>query len=1115
VRFTSLHMRPFGTFTDFELTFGKETGLHLVFGTNGAGKSTTLEALRSVLYGIASKKKVFAASDLRIGARIERENGDALEYLRRTSPKTPLWNKADDASLPGEALTPFLGNIERTRFETLFGLDHETMVKGGEDLLEGKGEIGRALFGAMLGGQRLRTVTTRLEEDLRSLYVDRSPKGRINELLKDHKSLSSDLKKATLRPASHADDVKRLKAARSEGEEKSKARDAARALADELMALRRSASALDQLETRRAERASLGDLTPLDEVKARRVVDFVKDAEALGVRSDERAKVIHGLREAVARLTVLANPDVLASRDAIEALGQRRGAYRETSQARVKLEKQLGESRAQRSEAQRIAGADPSPEEVPTNIDELSEEAEQLSGKLARQEEACSQARESVCRLEPKTQAAAERLDGIEAHAQGKLAGELLALAPFSGSLRDLGTLVLPAESELERRAKEELDDAAAALTLRQERQRTEEEARQAQGALDRLAAEGEGPPPTLAEVKTARERRDGLIRAAFETDPKEPCTALDVAQAVHAADELGDRRARESVRAAEREVQEGVLARATARSKELAAEEVAAEGSTTERARAWAERLKEAGLDDSLAAMDSGSLIAWNVQRANVLRAAQGIRDEAAAGLERAKSEEAEARARVKAAEGELALIRTEWRDWTLARGLDPDAGPDSAQRRLRRLTGVAAADRDIARLEAESAERSAALAAFETEVEALTADLKLSPGASEGASLAEARMDALSHALREAGQAASELEKESQRLAAEESEDKVAAQRSADLKAKLAELKEHAGCSTQADLLRLAELSDRARTIDADIRRIEEELRVEHGADVKESELRDAIEGRTVADLNSAWNEAQGAARELDAQINERARDEGSLRSRVEADGSAEAARIQARLAEVESELAEATQEVLKVRLADELLKREIERHRQETHGPLLKRAQDLFKVLTLGAYEQLHPSETSSGKEVMVARRPNGARVGVDEMSSGTCDQLYLALRIATVEHMLKTVEPMPFIADDLFVNFDDERTEAALRVLAELSSSTQVIVFSHHQSVVDTALRLTAEGVAVDVLRLEGEHAREMAREDPVVIPAAARQGAAQPGSGSASVAPSAPLSPRAK
>ena len=1121
MRFTSLHMRPFGTFTDFELTFGKKTGLHLVYGTNGAGKSTTLEALRSVLYGIASKKKVHAASDLRIGARIERENGDSLEYLRRTSPKTPLWNKNDDAAIPKEDLTPFLGNLERVRFETLFGLDYATMVAGGSDLLEGKGEIGRALFGAMLGGQRLRHVTGRIDSDRSSLYADRSHKGRINTLIKDHKTLTADLKKAALKPASHKDDQKRLKATQAEGEEKAKARDDTRALADGLMALRRSATALDQLETRRAERASLGELKPLDEVKAKRVTDFVKEGDALSARADERARTIHGLHEAIARTTALASPEVLEAARSIEALSERRGAYREAVAERVQLQRQLDEALAQRVETQRQTGADPSAEsppsaDFPTNIDELSEGAEQLSGRLARHEEARSLALDAVCRAEPKTAAAAERVESIEDFAAARLAGDLGALAPFRGTPRSLAALELPTESEIERRAAEERELAATLHTHRQERQRMESEVRKAREALQRITEAGEGPPPTLAEVQSARQRRDELIRNVFDASAKEPCTALDVAQGVHAADELADRRSRESERAAQREVQEGVLARAGERAVELAAEEAAALAAQANATQAWAQQLSAAQLGEGLARMDAASLGAWAVRREGVLRAAQAIRDDAAASLDKAKADEAEHRARLKAAEGELEIASQEWEQWALARSLDPGAGPKSAQRRLRLLTNLQSANRDIARLEDRTRQRELSVAAFENEVAQLCDQLSVRPSeaalatlmeqapaqgrpgegapqaTSQAALLAEARMDGLLQALRQASQAKSALDKEAKQLSAEQSEEKVAAARISNLEATLAELAKNAGCATRDELLRVAELSEKARSIDADIRRVETELRVEHGEDVDEAELRIAIGDRSVEELTFAWKEAQAAARALEDSITERAREEGSLRNRVESTGSADAARIQSRLAEVEAELVEATEEFLKVHVADELLKREIERNRQETHGPLLKRAQELFKVLTLGAYEQLHPSETSSGKEVMVARRPDGRQVGVDEMSSGTCDQLYLALRIATVEHMLKTVEPMPFIADDLFVNFDDERTEAALRVLAELSKSTQVIVFSHHNSVVDTALWLTQEGVTVEVLRLESEQAREAAKDADDVLPAATPQ-----------------------
>ena len=71
----------------------------------------------------------------------------------------------------------------------------------------------------------------------------------------------------------------------------------------------------------------------------------------------------------------------------------------------------------------------------------------------------------------------------------------------------------------------------------------------------------------------------------------------------------------------------------------------------------------------------------------------------------------------------------------------------------------------------------------------------------------------------------------------------------------------------------------------------------------------------------------------------------------------------------------------------------------------------------------------------------------------MSDGTTDQLYLALRLASLETYLKNNEPMPFIVDDILIRFDDKRATAALQVLAELSTKTQVIFFTHHQHLVE--------------------------------------------------------------
>ena len=54
--------------------------------------------------------------------------------------------------------------------------------------------------------------------------------------------------------------------------------------------------------------------------------------------------------------------------------------------------------------------------------------------------------------------------------------------------------------------------------------------------------------------------------------------------------------------------------------------------------------------------------------------------------------------------------------------------------------------------------------------------------------------------------------------------------------------------------------------------------------------------------------------------------------------------------------------------------------------------------------------------------------GQTVRTDDMSSGTCDQLYLALRLALLESYLDRQDPLPFIVDDILVMFDDDRREA---------------------------------------------------------------------------------------
>jgi uncharacterized protein YhaN len=75
----------------------------------------------------------------------------------------------------------------------------------------------------------------------------------------------------------------------------------------------------------------------------------------------------------------------------------------------------------------------------------------------------------------------------------------------------------------------------------------------------------------------------------------------------------------------------------------------------------------------------------------------------------------------------------------------------------------------------------------------------------------------------------------------------------------------------------------------------------------------------------------------------------------------------------------------------------------------------------------------------------------------MSEGTCDQLYLALRLASLEKTLLSQEALPLILDDILVNYDDGRAATVLRVLLDFSAKTQVLLFTHHEHLLALAER----------------------------------------------------------
>jgi uncharacterized protein YhaN len=139
VKILSLDLLRWGPFSDLHLDFSNPArALHLVVGSNEAGKSTTLRAVTGLFFGIPERTTDdhrHKKDDLRLGGRIASEDEVELVFVRRKGRKNTLKDALGE-SIDEERLRRFMGNIEQAQFETMFGLSHDRLVQGGRALVQ-------------------------------------------------------------------------------------------------------------------------------------------------------------------------------------------------------------------------------------------------------------------------------------------------------------------------------------------------------------------------------------------------------------------------------------------------------------------------------------------------------------------------------------------------------------------------------------------------------------------------------------------------------------------------------------------------------------------------------------------------------------------------------------------------------------------------------------------------------------------------------------------------------------------------------------------------------------------------------------------------------------------
>ena len=77
-------------------------------------------------------------------------------------------------------------------------------------------------------------------------------------------------------------------------------------------------------------------------------------------------------------------------------------------------------------------------------------------------------------------------------------------------------------------------------------------------------------------------------------------------------------------------------------------------------------------------------------------------------------------------------------------------------------------------------------------------------------------------------------------------------------------------------------------------------------------------------------------------------------------------------------------------------------------------------------------------------IIVEDSNGNYINAENLSLGTIDQLYLALRLASIEEI--TEETMPIILDEAFAYYDNERLKNILEYMSKEYKNRQIIIFT---------------------------------------------------------------------
>lgn len=1156
MRIKRLDIRAFGHFTDIAIDFSSALpGLHIIFGPNEAGKSTALRSLRGLLYGIDARTPDNFMHDygrLLIGGHIETSKGKELIFWRRKRNVGDLLD-AQMAVLDASALTDFLQGVGDSLFDTLFGINHETLVSGGRDILEQKGDVGQALFSAGAGLASLHGIIESLDNEGGELFKAGGSKPELNKAAKNFQDLKKEIRDLSLSGQTWKEQESLFESTSATLVKAEQDRNSCRT---DLERLKRIRLAISDLSRRRALLDKIKSFGPMDHLPG----DFL---ERLAEIHDKTEEAIEKLRNANSQKEVIEKKRSLCSvrqeifdqAETLEALHQRLGARLQAQKDRPGLHEKMirckteaatllnqvipGLNLTQVDEIRSLFGKRLEILKLGNKYAGLRERLQQSEKQSKGFEKGLKKAKSDLEAMPPRKDmavlvtavAGARKAGDLDSHLRtleleiktqhSAAETEMKQLMPWRGRVEDILSLPLPSLETVNKFADDLRDAHDAVQKAKQSRQELQEE-------LDRVntdlrAMEKVGTVPTEKDLIQSRSRRDEgwqFVRRSWleKEDITEELRSFGgekelpeiYENAVISTDELSDRLRSEAERVhkyatllAQAEKYEEQLQRSKEAENKadqcLSQLEIAwretwkgcnIQPLSPREMRSWLDKCQEfrrSLLDEKLKEEQRQSLADQiqglretllpelrelgrdkKIQSDNlepILTYAEQVLEELKKNNDRRQSLEGEERrlqGETESARNDLQVSRKVMADWREkwkevleGLGMPEETSPEDAAGSLEKLRECLEQIDKAQGFEQRLNAIDQYKLEFSNEVTALIKTVApefndLSP------EQAVVKLQAL---LTEARKAVSIMEKLTEDL--QTTEEDI---RQANVALELAvekknELRKLARCEDDKQLKEIEVKFQEFIAAKRELVQIEQTLTgIAEGIPIEELE-KQGLE----SDPNSLPGEIEALDRrlrdELEPLIRDLSEKRGAARNELQRmDGSSKAAEKEEEAQQALARVRRLAENYVRLRIAALVLKREVDRYRQENQDPILKIASRYFSELTVGAFPGLRADIDDNGQPILVGVCPDERLKTVKEMSSGTRDQLYLALRLATLDWRLEKHEPMPFIADDILVNFDDARAKATLKALATLAEKNQVILFTHHAQIVETAKAL---------------------------------------------------------